>query len=58
MWNLISPQAKLHIEAPTDRIAYNLWIQIGTKFQRPVEEQRRQLCRDLTYLAASCWGKG
>jgi hypothetical protein len=50
MWNSISPQAKLRLETPTDRIAYNLWMQAGTKFQRPIEEQRRQLFRDLAYL--------
>jgi hypothetical protein len=50
MWNSISPQAKLQIETPRDRIAYNLWLEAGTKFQRPIEEQRRYIYRELIFL--------
>src|SRR5438034_11706523 len=50
MWNSISLQAKLQIETPSDRIAYNLWLEVGTKFQRPIEEQRRYIFRELIFL--------
>src|SRR6266496_4475099 len=50
MWNSISPQAKLQIETPRDRIAYNLWLKIRTKFQHPIEKQQCHIYRKLVFL--------
>ena len=52
IWNSVSPQAKIHVNEPQDRIAYKLWQQLEARFQRPLEEERRELYYELISLRA------
>ncbi len=52
MWASVSPQARMHVDTQHDRIAYNLWQQLEARFQRPLEEERRELWIQLASLKA------
>jgi len=43
---------KSHIENPQHRIAYTLWTTLETAFQRPLEEERRDLWCEFIALNA------